>query len=225
MDMSRALRFPLPISSTVEQLYILGSAHGYGLDDDAGIVRLFLPMSRDDVHKSALRRSSPQVLGTNGLQEPTKRVGMIGLGAMGQGMAQSLLRAGYTVAGFDVHQPSVDKFLRNSGDAKGARSAAEAVRGADVVIFMVQNASQVDDALFGAGDSLMHLQDGCTIVLSSTVPPKYARELGEKLDSFGKGHGLVDAPVSGGVARAAAGTLTVRGSTLHDPCFYDILVH
>lgn len=209
MSTARTLQFPLPISSAVEQLYILGSSHGYGREDDSGIVRLFLPTSPNAVYETARQPVSSQTLGTSGSSQPNQKIGMIGLGAMGQGMAASLLRADYAVTGFDVYEPSIAKFLSTGGNAKGAKSPAEAVKGADVVLLMVQNASQVDDALFGSGNAIESLNEDATIILSSTVPPAYVRELENKLKSFGKGFSLVDAPVSGGVARAANGTLTV----------------
>jgi 3-hydroxyisobutyrate dehydrogenase-like beta-hydroxyacid dehydrogenase len=91
-----------------------------------------------------------------------------------------------------------------------AASPAEAAKGTTALILMVQNAAQAWDVLFGAGKASDELADGATVILSSTVPPSEARCVGEKLESLGRGLSLVDAPVSGGVARAAKGDLTVR---------------
>jgi 3-hydroxyisobutyrate dehydrogenase-like beta-hydroxyacid dehydrogenase len=138
-------------------------------------------------------------------------IGMVGLGAMGQGMAQSLVRAGFCVQGYDVWAPSVDKFVASgpSDKAVAASSPAEAAKGTAALILMVQNAAQAWDVLFGAGKAAEELADGATVILSSTVPPSEARRVGEKLETLGRGLSLVDAPVSGGVARAAKGDLTV----------------
>lgn len=130
-------------------------------------------------------------------------------------MAASLLRAGYDVEGFDVYQPSMDKFLGNPGKATVGKSASETVRGADVALLMVQNASQAEDILFGENDAAAHnLAEGAVVILSSTVPPSFTRTLDTRLKSLGRGISLIDAPVSGGVARAANGTLTVCSAIL-----------
>lgn len=134
---------------------------------------------------------------------------MIGLGAMGVGMAASLLRAGYPVCGYDVFPQAVSNFLSHPGQASAAKSPADAAEGAEVVIIMVQNASQVSDVLFGAGKVAECLSTGATVILSSTVPPHYMQGLQERLDKLQKSITLLDAPVSGGVIRAASGNLMV----------------
>ncbi|GKT87372.1 LOW QUALITY PROTEIN: ketose-bisphosphate aldolase class-II family protein [Colletotrichum tofieldiae] len=137
------------------------------------------------------------------------KIGMIGLGAMGQGMAGSLLRSGFAVHGYDVYEPAIDKFVANGGNASKASSPAEAAKGADILVLMVQNAAQAEDVLFGSGKAAEALPDGAIVVLSSTVPPSFVRDLESKLTNLGRGINLIDAPVSGGVVRAANGTLTV----------------
>lgn len=139
---------------------------------------------------------------------------MVGLGAMGQGMAQSLVRAGFSVQGYDVWAPSVEKFAASgpSGISIAASSPGDAAKGTAALILMVQNAVQAWDVLFGAGKAAEELSDGAAVILSSTVPPSEARRIGDKLESLGRGLSLVDAPVSGGVARAAKGDLTVRSA-------------
>ncbi len=74
---------------------------------------------------------------------------------------------------------------------------------------MVQNASQADDVLFGSGKAADSLPNGSVVILSSTVPPTFVRELRARLVGLGRDIDLVDAPVSGGVVRAANGQLTV----------------
>ena len=135
---------------------------------------------------------------------------MVGLGAMGQGMAASLLRAGYAVHGYDVFGKAVEKFLAHGGASTAANSPASAARDADVLILMVQNAIQAEDVLFGSGEVVKTLPDGAVVILSSTVPPNFVRSLQTRLNALQKGIQLLDAPVSGGVARAASGNLTVR---------------
>lgn len=183
---------------------------GYGKEDDAGLVRLFLPGTPNAVMENS-RHMPPEEKETTTNLTPAQisKIGFIGLGAMGHGMAASLLRAGYSVRGFDVHEPAIDRFLSNEENAEKAESAAEAVRGAEVVFLMVQNASQVDNLLFGTNGAAESLSQSAIIILSSTVPPSFVKELDARLNKLGKDIALIDAPVSGGVARAANGTLTV----------------
>ncbi|KAJ0109347.1 ketose-bisphosphate aldolase class-ii family protein [Diaporthe amygdali] len=207
---ARALQFPLPLASAVEQLYISGSSVGYGKEDDAGLVRLFLPATPNAVMQSAQQiiHRGEEIPSTK-TNPAASKIGFIGLGAMGQGMAASLLRAGYFVQGFDVHELAIDKFLLNDGKAEKAASAAEAVRGAKIVFLMVQNASQVDNLLFGNGNAVESLSEGAVVILSSTVSPSFVKSLEKRLAGLEKDISLIDAPVSGGVVRAANGTLTI----------------
>lgn len=183
---------------------------GYGKDDDAGLVRLFLPGTPNEVMENShhIPHEVKETM-TEPKSSTISKVGFIGLGAMGHGMAASLLRAGYAVRGFDVHVPAIDRFLSNEGKAERAESAAEAVRGAEVVFLMVQDAAQVESLLFGTNGAAESLSQGAIVILSSTVPPSFVRELEARLSRLEKDISLIDAPVSGGVARAANGTLTV----------------
>ncbi|KAH6995919.1 hypothetical protein BKA56DRAFT_650710 [Ilyonectria sp. MPI-CAGE-AT-0026] len=206
---ARTLQFPVPLASVAEQLYISGSSQGYGREDDAGLVRIFLPENPNGVQMSA-NRAAPQTNLTPGSTPlEISKIGMIGLGAMGQGIASSLLRAGYSVHGYDVVERAIDKFLTNTGKAAKASSPVDAIVGAELVVIMVQNAAQVDDLLFGPGKGAESLLSGAIVILNSTVPPSYVKSLAKRLEGLEKGISLIDAPVSGGVARAANGTLTV----------------
>ncbi|WP_374448874.1 NAD(P)-binding domain-containing protein [Stella sp.] len=140
-------------------------------------------------------------------------IGFIGLGAMGAGMAANLARTnevagGRGVVGYDVVPAAVERLVAAGG--RGAGSAAEAAAGADLLILMVATDAQADAALFGEGAALAALAPGATVVLHSTVPPAYAEGLGRRVTAAG--FGFVDAPVTGGKARADAGTLTIMAS-------------
>ncbi len=137
-----------------------------------------------------------------------QRIGFVGLGAMGLGMAGRLLDASFTVWGFDIHAPALERFERAGG--RPAASPAAAAAEADLLIIMVATAEQADDVLFGAGTAAKTLREGATVVLSSTVSPDFARRLGRRLAE--SGHELLDAPVSGGVAGAESGNLVVMAS-------------
>lgn len=136
--------------------------------------------------------------------EADPAVAFIGLGNMGTPMARRLIEAGYPVRGFDVAEAARAELVRSGGSA--ADSAAAAVQGADVVILMLPNSDIVEsvldeEALLGA------LQPEAVVVDMSSSEPLRTRTLAERLGR--RGITLVDAPVSGGVGGATAGTLTI----------------
>lgn len=137
-----------------------------------------------------------------------KSVSFVGLGAMGSGMASALLKADFAVTGFDLWQPSMDKFKSIGG--RTAKDISEATRAASLVVMMVQSAAQIDSLLFSDPAVLNSLQRGSVLIVMSTVPPAYITSLGNRLASAGVE--VVDAPVSGGVVRAANGDLTIMAS-------------
>lgn len=143
---------------------------------------------------------------------PINRVGFAGLGAMGQGMAQSLLRAGFTVQGYDVN-PQATHVLDQAG-GQASPTAAAAAENVDAYIIMVLNAAQADSVLFGNEGAAPILPAGAIVILCSTVAPSYVRTLHARLAELSV-H-LVDAPVSGGTARAADGTLSMMLATPSD---------
>jgi L-threonate 2-dehydrogenase len=136
------------------------------------------------------------------------RVGFIGLGAMGAGMAQSLLRAGFPLAGYDIREEAVTRLVERGSIA--AASPAEAARDARLLIVMVLNDAQVDAVLFGRDGAIDTLPTGATVMLSSTVPAAYVRDLAKRLAA--KGYHLLDAPVSGGAVAAGKGELNIMAS-------------
>ena len=141
------------------------------------------------------------------MQQHTK-VGFIGLGAMGFGMAASLCRAGFAVTGYDLREEALERLVERGGAR--ALSPAEAARGAGLLFVMVVNDAQVEAVLFGDQGAAAALPAGATVVLSSTVPAGFVRDLAARLGELGL-H-LLDAPVSGGAVAAANGELTVMAS-------------
>ncbi len=133
---------------------------------------------------------------------------VIGLGSMGYGMAQSLRRAGFEVVGCDVSPDPVARFAAEGG--KTAPSAAEAVKGAAVVVAVVVNAAQTEAVLFGDGGIAEVMAPGSVFVSSATMDPAIARKLAERLENTGRLY--LDAPISGGSVRAANGELTIMAS-------------
>jgi 3-hydroxyisobutyrate dehydrogenase len=135
-------------------------------------------------------------------------VGVIGLGAMGQGMAQSLRRGGFPVRVYDVRPGVADDFARSGGTA--CTSAAELAQGCAVVVSVVVNAAQTEDVLFGSGNVAASMPVGSVFVMCSTVDPNWSAALEARLDE--RGLLYLDAPISGGAAKAASGQMTMMTS-------------
>jgi len=137
------------------------------------------------------------------------KAAVIGLGAMGMGAAQSLLRAGIETVGCDMIEEALDQFAAEGGTR--ADSAAQAVPGADVVLVFLLNAQQVRSVLFGSRDGAVAAADlGTVFVLNATMGPDEAEALAD--DLLAAGMMVIDAPVSGGRGKSAAGDLTLIAS-------------
>ncbi len=137
-----------------------------------------------------------------------RRAAVIGLGSMGLGMAQSLLRGGFAVSGFDVSPAATERLAAAGGTI--AATPAEAARDAEAVVAAVVNASQTEAVLFGAGGCADVMPEGAVFISSATMSPDMARSLAARLGATGRLY--LDAPMSGGAARAADGTLTMLAS-------------
>jgi putative dehydrogenase len=133
------------------------------------------------------------------------RVGVIGLGAMGGGMAASLRRAGFQVHVCDVRPSVAEAFARDGGTA--CASVAELAAACDVVVSVVVNLQQTEDVLFGAGGAAAAMRAGSLFVMCSTIDPNASVALEARLEAMGLLY--LDAPISGGAARAAAGQITM----------------
>jgi len=135
-------------------------------------------------------------------------VGVIGLGSMGMGVARTLVQKGFKVHAFDVRREALRALSRAGGVP--AQSPAEVGANASIVIVLVVNAEQTDLALFGRDGAVTRMARGSVVIASATVAPAYAEELGQRLAQ--QGLHMIDAPVSGGAARAATGQLSIMGS-------------
>ena len=129
-------------------------------------------------------------------------VGVIGLGEMGRPMAANLLRKGFTVVGYDVDPAA----LASSG-VRAARSPSEVADGASAVIVLVRDLAQTEAVLFGPAGVFSGRRAGLDLIVMSTIDPAAMVSIATRADAMGAS--TVDAPVSGGVAGAEAGTLTV----------------
>ncbi len=138
----------------------------------------------------------------------TPVVAFIGLGSMGFGMAKNLLKAGHTVIGVDPVLSTKQAFAAAGGAV--ASSPDLAAGQADAVVVAVVNAQQVETVLFGEHGAVAALRKGGLVMQCATVPAAFAKALGERLEK--SGHVLLDAPMSGGRARAESGELTFMAS-------------
>jgi 3-hydroxyisobutyrate dehydrogenase len=138
----------------------------------------------------------------------TLAAGVIGLGSMGMGMAQSMVKRGIKVAGFDINAAAVAKLIETGGG--GAASIADVAKNADVLLVVVVNAAQSDMVLFGEKGAAAAMKKGSVIISSATMAPNDARRLAAKAEALGLLY--LDAPISGGAAKAAIGQLTVMAS-------------
>ena len=136
------------------------------------------------------------------------RTGIIGLGSMGLGMARSMLRKGLAVAGFDLN-PAALAALADAG-GRAASSAASAAEGAGILLVVVVNAAQAEAVLFGEAGAAAAMAPGGVIVCAVTMAPDDARRLAARAAALGLDY--LDAPISGGSAKAASGQLTVMAS-------------
>jgi 3-hydroxyisobutyrate dehydrogenase len=130
------------------------------------------------------------------------KIAFIGLGHMGGGMAPNLAKAGHEVRAFDLVAEAVKHAVE--GGCSAAASTAEAVKDADVVITMLPASKHVR-AVFH-DDVAPNAKPGTLLIDCSTIDVASAREVGEAMTA--QGFDFVDAPVSGGIAAAAGGTLT-----------------
>ena len=138
-------------------------------------------------------------------------VGVIGLGAMGLGIAQSLRRAAFDVHVFEVRAGAAQAFAKDGGTA--CATAAQLAAACDVVVSAVVNAAQTDEVLFGGGEggsAAAAMRKGTAFMMCSTVEPAWSAALEARLEE----HGLLylDSPMSGGAAKAASGELTMMTS-------------
>lgn len=141
-----------------------------------------------------------------------KRVGAIGLGDMGSGLAKNLIGGGFETTGFDLSERRMAAFVDMGGRA--AASPREVGEHADAVFVMVMNGAQAKAVILGDDGLVRSLQPGAAVILTATIMASEARDIGVALDRAGIA--LIDSPVSGGFPGAQAGTLTMMAAAPPD---------
>jgi len=132
-------------------------------------------------------------------------IGVIGLGAMGRGVAASLRRKGWTVHACDVRQAAAEAFAKEGGMA--CADPASVARACNIVVSVVVNAAQTEAVLFGENGAGTAMKPGSVFVMCSTVDPGWSVALEARLEKMGLLY--LDAPISGGAAKAEAGEMTM----------------
>ena len=136
------------------------------------------------------------------------KAGLIGLGAMGAGIAATLRGKGYEMQVCDARPGAAARFAEAGGVAWA--TPAEVARHCEVLISVVVNAEQTEAVLFGEGGAAAAMQPGQVFVMCSTVDPNWSIALEERLGALGILY--VDAPISGGAAKAASGQMTMMSA-------------
>jgi len=137
-----------------------------------------------------------------------KRIGVVGLGNMGIGLAKNLAKAGFPLSGFDLREER-QKMLSELGGTPVA-SVSAVGENSDCVFVMVMNGTQVQSVVMGEGGLLETMHPGSCIIVTATINPSEIRVLVEPTAK--KGIELIDSPVSGGKSGAEGGTLAMMAA-------------
>ena len=136
------------------------------------------------------------------------RIGVIGLGDMGSGIAKNLILNKFETIGFDLNKKRMQNFKNMGGIF--ARSLSEVAKFSDVVFVMVMNGDQANQVILGENGIINKLKKGSTVILTSTIKPVEAKKIGEKMKNTKID--IIDSPVSGGFVGAQNGTLTMMAA-------------
>ena len=134
--------------------------------------------------------------------------GVVGLGDMGSGLAKNLIKSGFSSSGFDLSESRMKAFSDLGGSP--AASVKDLARKTDVAFVMVMTGDQAKSVILGDDGLAANMPKGSVIILTATIKPNEATEIGKALN--GTGIGLVDSPVSGGFPGAQGGTLTMMAA-------------
>ncbi len=137
-----------------------------------------------------------------------RTAGIVGIGDMGSGLAKNLLKNGFEVTGIDLKPERMAAFVAMGG--KAAQTPAQVAAASQAVFVMVMTGDEAKNVILGDDGLVAHLPKGGAIILSATIKPKEAREIGEAMR--GSEVHLIDTPVSGGFPGAQSGTLTMMAA-------------
>ena len=136
------------------------------------------------------------------------KIGIVGIGDMGSGIAKNLIAGGFDVHGIDTLEKRMQDFVALGGTA--AKSLADVADDAAAVFVMVMTGAQAKAVIFSDDGLAAHLPKGSSIILTATIKPSEAKDIADGLDR--SGIYLIDSPVSGGFPGAQGGTLTMMAA-------------
>ncbi|EMS57449.1 Fructose-bisphosphate aldolase [Triticum urartu] len=184
MDTAKAATFPLPLLAVAYQQLIHGSSAVIG-NESASPLKVWEQLFGVNIVDAA----SQQIYDASKLADQlvmaskaAKRIGFIGLGAMGFGMASHLLKSGFSVTAYDVYKPTLARFAALGGLTKD--SPEEVSRDVEILIIMVANEVQAESVLYGNAGAVSVLPAGTSIILSSTVSPGFVTQLKGRLEAL-----------------------------------------
>ena len=134
--------------------------------------------------------------------------GVVGLGDMGSGLAKNLIQNGFETIGIDLLEARMKAFVEMGGTA--AQDIADVAQKAQAVYVMVMSGAEAKNIILGENGLVANMAPGGTVLLTATVKPAEAREIGAAMQ--GSGIALIDSPVSGGYPGAQGGTLTLMAA-------------
>ena len=136
------------------------------------------------------------------------KVGVVGLGDMGSGLAKNLINNGFETRGFDISDCRLKSFSKFGGIV--AKDLKDLARNSEAVFIMVMTGKQVENVIFGDEGLSKFMAKGSTIILTATIKPSEVIQIGDALK--GASISLIDSPVSGGFPGAQSGTLTMMAA-------------
>ena len=136
------------------------------------------------------------------------KIGIVGIGDMGSGIAKNLLANGFEVHGLDLDSARMQAFTQAGG--KAAKNLAALASDAQAVFVMVMTGAQAEAVIFGPDGLAAHMPDGASIILTATIKPAEAEAIEKRLADTSIY--LIDSPVSGGFPGAQSGTLTMMAA-------------
>ncbi|WVZ15797.1 hypothetical protein V8G54_013363 [Vigna mungo] len=187
LNMSKSLTFPLPILAATHLQLIHGASIVDSGEDVTVLTKVWEKVYGVKILDAANTDAyNPEQLASKFTTDSksVRKIGFIGLGAMGFGMATHLLRSEFCVVGYDVYKPTLTRFT-NAGGLIG-NSPAEVSKDVEVLIIMVTNESQAENVLYGENGAVSALTPGASIILSSTVSPAYVSQLEHRLQMESK---------------------------------------
>jgi L-threonate 2-dehydrogenase len=134
-------------------------------------------------------------------------IAVFGLGSMGSGIASSILKSGFETWGFDSAKEVVERFVMQGGLSGDIQTVAKQV---DIAVIVVLNAEQTESVLFGEDGIVRNMPAGSCVIACATAAPDFARSMAMRCLEHNVHY--LDAPISGGSIKAAAGQLTVMSS-------------